>query len=95
MADENEPPPRFKAQQTRFILLVIALAVALVALMLSGRTPSLGETARFNTGHMAAFVYKPQPAEVAAITFTNGEGKPMSLADFKGRAVLLNLWATW
>lgn len=95
MADDNEPPPRFKAQQTRFILLIIALAVFLVALMLSGRTPSLGDTARLNTGHMAAFVYKPQPAPVPPIAFTNGDGKPMTLSDFKGRVVLLNLWATW
>ncbi|HTH17543.1 MAG TPA: redoxin family protein [Magnetospirillum sp.] len=28
-------------------------------------------------------------------TFTDGDGRPMGLADFKGRAVLVNLWATW
>jgi thiol-disulfide isomerase/thioredoxin len=95
MSDDKDPSPRFKAQQTRFILLVIALGVALVALMLSGRTPSLGDTARLNTGHMAAFVYKPQPTELPTISFTDGDGKPMTLADFKGRVVLLNLWATW
>lgn len=35
----------------------------------------------------------PQPAPEAA--FTDLEGKPVSLADFKGRPALVNLWATW
>jgi len=35
----------------------------------------------------------PQPAP--EIAFTDTAGKPVALADFKGRFVLLNLWATW
>ncbi len=27
--------------------------------------------------------------------FVDGAGKPVKLADFKGQAVVLNLWATW
>ena len=30
-----------------------------------------------------------------ALTFRDGSGKQLTLADFKGRTVLLNLWATW
>jgi thiol-disulfide isomerase/thioredoxin len=36
-----------------------------------------------------------QPKAVAAISFDDGEGRPRSLADFKGKVVLLNIWATW
>jgi thiol-disulfide isomerase/thioredoxin len=30
-----------------------------------------------------------------AFTFENGEGKPTSMAAYRGRPVLVNLWATW
>ncbi len=53
------------------------------------------ETAKLNTGQMTAFVFKKAPEPLPEITFTDGAGKPMTLADFRGRTVLLNLWATW
>lgn len=47
------------------------------------------------SGHMAAFVTKKTPEALPDIEFTDGAGKPVKLSDFKGRTVLLNLWATW
>ncbi|MBU2582171.1 MAG: TlpA family protein disulfide reductase [Alphaproteobacteria bacterium] len=44
---------------------------------------------------LTAFVKKAAPAELPAVTFTDGEGGAKSLADFKGKTVLLNVWATW
>jgi thiol-disulfide isomerase/thioredoxin len=35
------------------------------------------------------------PRPVPELRFVDGEGKPRSLADFRGRAILLNVWATW
>ena len=35
------------------------------------------------------------PRPLPEIRFESGEGKAMSLADFRGSVVLLNLWATW
>ncbi|RXH00936.1 TlpA family protein disulfide reductase [Bradyrhizobium zhanjiangense] len=35
------------------------------------------------------------PRPVAAVQFSDEEGRPRSLADFKGKVVVLNLWATW
>jgi thiol-disulfide isomerase/thioredoxin len=29
------------------------------------------------------------------LRFSDGEGQPLSLADFRGKIVLLNIWATW
>lgn len=39
------------------------------------------------------FVPLDEPKVVAAITFHDGEGHARSLADFKGKIVLLNIWA--
>lgn len=35
------------------------------------------------------------PREVPEITFQDAEGKSRHLSDFRGRVVLLNIWATW
>jgi thiol-disulfide isomerase/thioredoxin len=41
------------------------------------------------------FTPLPTPRAVPALAFVDGEGAPKALADFKGRVVLLNIWATW
>lgn len=35
------------------------------------------------------------PRAVPAFDFTDAAGQPRSLADFKGRPLLINFWATW
>ncbi len=35
------------------------------------------------------------PRELPDVSFIDVHGNPMSLDDFKGKTVLLNLWATW
>jgi thiol-disulfide isomerase/thioredoxin len=42
-----------------------------------------------------AFSMHPEPRSLPEIRLENGEGETMSLADFKGSLVLLNIWATW
>jgi thiol-disulfide isomerase/thioredoxin len=46
------------------------------------------------TGDVAAMA-ATEPRSLAALTFNDGAGAPLSIADFSGRTVLLNLWATW
>jgi thiol-disulfide isomerase/thioredoxin len=43
------------------------------------------------------FDFQPldQPRELPDLGFVDGDGRAASLADFRGRVVLLNLWATW
>ncbi len=47
------------------------------------------------TGNMAAFQVTQAPTPVPAFSFQDEAGKQLTLADFKGKIVLLNLWATW
>ena len=46
-------------------------------------------------GEVAAVNVAKRPLKVPDLDFTDATGKRLTLADFKGRTVLLNLWATW
>jgi thiol-disulfide isomerase/thioredoxin len=48
-----------------------------------------------STGSMTTFVFKPQPEALPEIRFLNGNGEEVSLKDWHGKVVLLNVWATW
>ena len=41
------------------------------------------------------FAVHETPRPLPDIQFENGQGEAMSLADFRGKVVLLNIWATW
>jgi thiol-disulfide isomerase/thioredoxin len=46
-------------------------------------------------GQMAAFVFRKAPEALPEVKFLDAAGKERSLADWRGKVVLLNLWATW
>jgi thiol-disulfide isomerase/thioredoxin len=46
-------------------------------------------------GEVAAFVPAQQPLQLPDLAFRDADGKERHLADWRGRTVLLNLWATW
>jgi thiol-disulfide isomerase/thioredoxin len=46
-------------------------------------------------GEVAAVKVAKSPLKVPDLTFSDASGKQVSLADWRGRTVLLNLWATW
>ena len=47
------------------------------------------------TGRLAAFVIRKTPKPAPEIAFLTPEGEARGLADWRGKAVLFNLWATW
>jgi thiol-disulfide isomerase/thioredoxin len=49
----------------------------------------------FSTGTMATFVVRKNPRDFANVKFKDAAGKDLSLKDWRGKVVLLNLWATW
>jgi thiol-disulfide isomerase/thioredoxin len=51
--------------------------------------------ATLTRGEVAAVNVARTPLKVPDLKFTDAAGKAVTLADFKGRVVLLNLWATW
>ena len=49
----------------------------------------------YATGALAAFLIKPERTPVPNIAFQDHTGKPLTIGEWKGRVVLVNLWATW
>jgi thiol-disulfide isomerase/thioredoxin len=47
------------------------------------------------TGQMKSLTVDPQPSAAPTTPFTDAAGKVHTLAEFKGKAVVVNLWATW
>ncbi|MCO4317768.1 TlpA family protein disulfide reductase [Phyllobacterium sp. 21LDTY02-6] len=47
------------------------------------------------TGAVAAMRGADTPQSMASLSFMAPDGKPARLSDFKGKTLLVNLWATW
>jgi len=58
--------------------------------------PAAGEGASApGRSELAAFVLRKEPEVLPEIKFLDAEGRERTLADWRGKTVLLNLWATW
>jgi len=76
--------------------LVAFLAVAAgVATYLWTRSGSDAEPAPAVTTAGKLFAIHRTPQPLADLAFENGEGRKLTLAQFGGKPVLLNIWATW
>lgn len=60
----------------------LAMVLALVALP-------------FATAAEPGFSFSDRPKALPEIRFADGEGQTHTLTDFRGKVVLLNIWATW
>ena len=56
---------------------------------------ALKAVTQFAKGDVAALTPAKTPHPALGLSFQNADGKALTLADFKGRALLVNLWATW
>lgn len=55
----------------------------------------LSETVALATGELGKIRFAEAPELVSDVAFTDAEGNPVSLADYRGEYVLLNFWALW
>ncbi|RZN19020.1 TlpA disulfide reductase family protein [Bradyrhizobium sp. Leo121] len=46
-------------------------------------------------GELAALTMATKPLRIPDLAFEDAEGKPRKLSDWRGKTVLVNLWATW
>ena len=62
--------------------------------VLGGGLASLALPARA-AGEMGRFVKAQPPKPLPDLAFQDADDKPLRFADFRGRALLINFWATW
>lgn len=66
----------------------------------AGAAATSAETAKWslaglNKGAMAPLLVRASPLDLPDINFNDASGATKSLADWRGKIVLLNIWATW
>lgn len=102
------PFPKHLSRRTMRLSVVSVAAVGMLAVYVSldlqgNRADAACEAAAdraavldpFVIGEMAAFRLLGEPARPAGIAFEQADGTAVTIDDFAGRVVLLNLWATW
>lgn len=86
-----------KRRITPWLLLAAASLIAILALLYVNSTrQGNGQYQQVKQKRgMAKFVRHESPKAIKTFNFVDNSGKTRTLADWKGRVVLLNLWATW
>ncbi|MGK9169649.1 TlpA family protein disulfide reductase [Inquilinus limosus] len=74
-------------------LWLVAGVIAGIALV-SGRSGDQAPSPA-STAPVSRLVLHDEPVPVPAFGFTDTDGSPLNLGGFRGRTVLLNIWATW
>ncbi len=102
MPDRHDAGAKRNAQlrRTGLILLVGTIVAASIIGVWFSLRPSATATmpdVRPVTAAERAFTLAPHasPRPIANVTFEDGTGRKRTLADFRGKVVLLNIWATW
>lgn len=77
-------------------LAVIGLGAAIYVIAQACSKPSAGgDLKSLAKGDMAKLTVLADAGPAPATSFVGPDGQPVRLADFKGKVVVLNLWATW
>jgi len=77
------------------VLLVGVAAVLYVIVAASFKPHGPADLREFKKGTLEKLDVPASPRPAPDTTFTSLDGKSATLADFKGRVVIMNLWATW
>jgi thiol-disulfide isomerase/thioredoxin len=77
------------------VILVGVAAVLYVIASASFKPSGPADLTEFKKGTLEKLDVPSTPRPAPDTVFTSLDGKPTTLADFKGRVVVMNLWATW
>jgi thiol-disulfide isomerase/thioredoxin len=77
------------------VLLIGVAAVLYVIAQASFKPAGVADLKEFKKASLEKLDVPAQPRGQPATVFADGAGKSLTLADFKGQVVVMNLWATW
>jgi thiol-disulfide isomerase/thioredoxin len=100
MALNETAPPRVRRFSRRVVLVAGIVSIAAVAVGIyfgvhSGARSRDVERQLTRAGKVVSYNFYSTSRALPEVRFENAEGKPLTLADFRGKVVLLNIWATW
>lgn len=78
-----------------YILSFIALCVGIFSFYDLGNTPNNDIPQGLTAGAMKRFVFHDQKIPATDAVFHDADGNDVNFSDFKGKVILVNLWATW
>lgn len=93
-AQPPRPPALIKAGLWA-TLAVGVLAIVYALFQAIGNPAPTGGLQRFAKGALAKLETIPTPPPQPDLPFTDAAGQTRTLADFRGKVVMVNLWATW
>ncbi|RDL48020.1 Thiol:disulfide interchange protein TlpA [Ensifer sp. M14] len=99
---------RTEVAGTRLTTVIVVISLSAIGLAIAGAYQYFAGTrqddavvsnpfAPASTGAKTdrSLVLHETPQPVPELSFVDDEGRELSLVDFRGRAILLNVWATW
>ena len=90
-----KPGPDLLKWAIRGAALIGVAAVLYVIVSASIKPKSDGDLRQFAKGELVKLVAPATPTPPPTTPFTDADCKLMTLADFKGQVVVVNLWASW
>ena len=103
------PPPRAAARRIPLVIggVLIGVGIGFAIVTYGGLNRQTGDAAcrpavelarkiaPLAHGEVAALTMATAPLRLPDLTFDDASGQPKKLSDWRGRTVLVNLWATW
>ena len=77
------------------MILAATLSYELYLTFSSQEATSVESETGIRSAENLQFLFRDRLAELPDIRFVDGDGRALSPHDFRGRPVLLNIWATW
>jgi len=72
-----------------------ALVVSAFSIYIDQRSPSPDRNSVSAATQGGVFSLLDKRAPLPDVSFVDGGGRPVRLSDFRGKTILLNIWATW